>query len=83
MVTIKQALTNTHGASIRRTIADIEVGEAFKWVVIRGRAIGWCMRLSNEVAKPELNLPYAWTPVEGEAVGMVFGDEGKAEIHQP
>lgn len=96
MVTIKQALTNTHGASIRRTIKDLKVGEAFQWFAPDQNSSpfrkGWCVRVelarNTGTTTPHLSItnnkhPYFWMRLEGEAAGLIFSDTGEAEIHQP
>lgn len=90
MVTIKQALTNTHGASIRRTIADLKIGEAFKWVKPRCEDGAWCVRvqpsscLSIRTESPQYpHYPNFWMPIEGRHVGCIFGDLNQQEVHQP
>jgi hypothetical protein len=89
MVTIKQALTNTHGVSIRRTIKDLKVGEAFQWFAPDQNSFpfrkGWCVRVETV---PYLSItgdkhPYFWMRLEGEAAGLISSDTGEAEIHQP
>lgn len=89
MVTIKQALTNTHGVSIRRTIKDLKVGEAFQWFTPDQNSHpfrkGWCVRVKTV---PGLSItgglyPFFWMCLEGEAAGTIFSDKGEAEIHQP
>lgn len=83
MLTIKQALTNTHGASIKRTIKDIELGEAFKWVKQRDYGDYWCVRVGAYGHQIFTNTAYHWMPLEGPRVGTVWIDTGEAEIHQP
>lgn len=89
MVTIKQALTNTHGVSIRRTIKDLKVGEAFQWFAPDQDLFpfrkGWCVRVKTG---PGLSItgglyPFFWMCLEGAAAGIIFSDKGEAEIHQP
>lgn len=91
MVTIKQALTNTHGVSIRRTIKDLKVGEAFKWKDELGSPIRafnlWCVKL-NPAAGLKVSCDneikeYLWCYIEGNVPGRILYDDGKAEIHQP
>lgn len=88
MVTIKQALTNTHDMSIRRTIKDLKVGEAFQWFAPDQNLFpfrkGWCVRVETV---PHLSItggkhPYFWMHLEGKAAGLIFSDTGETEIHQ-
>lgn len=94
MVTIKQALTNTHGAALRRTLKDIKVGEAFKWKEYRHaspRDNVWCVRVADytnglvvsSVLTEKRVEGYLWMPLEGDFAGMLYVDSGNAEIHQP
>ena len=88
MVTYKQALTNTRGASIKRTLKDIKIGEAFKWMPpVKGgvRPDVWCVKLSSNFLSgmPVYNNNLLWTPIEGHHAGYVFTDTGKGEVYQP
>lgn len=94
MVTIKQALTNTHGVSIRRTIKDLKVGEAFKWKYDKGSLVHsdvWCVRLQgSDLLRSQIyengewkNIDYLWSFLEGPLAGRLFYNDGKWEIHQP
>lgn len=84
MVTIKQALTNTHGASIKRTIADVEFGEAFKWVKPRDGSDVWCVRVGSYRGDIFMHSKcYHWMPLEGPRVGTIWIDANVEEIHQP